>query len=131
MADFLEADRGMVTYNTDLTRELRWPCVPLARLRGATARAVFFTNVRVARYRNSRHVGDKCQRMQSLRSWQGWSGRQRKKNVIPFRPWGEDPRMMSRPTSGSLPFMITAATPPAGQPCSPGSGERAGVQPER
>lgn len=58
MADFLEAGRDVVVDDTNLTRELRWPYILLARRHGATVRAVCFTDVRTARMRNARRVGD-------------------------------------------------------------------------
>ena len=58
MADFLEAGMDVVVDDTNLTRELRWPYIALARRHGARVRAVLFTNVRVARHRNSKRTGD-------------------------------------------------------------------------
>ena len=58
MADFLEAGRDVVVDDTNLTRELRWPYILLARRHGAAVRAVCFTNVRIARLRNARRVGN-------------------------------------------------------------------------
>lgn len=58
MADFLKAGRDVVVDDTNLTRELRWPYVLLAKKHGANVRAVYFTNIRAARYRNSKRAGD-------------------------------------------------------------------------
>ena len=58
MADYLGAGRDVVVDDTNLTRELRWPYVLLARQHGARVRAVFFTNVRTARQRNAKRAGD-------------------------------------------------------------------------
>lgn len=57
MADFLKAGRDVAVDDTNLTRELRWPYVLLAKKHGANVRAVFFSNVRAARHRNSKRAG--------------------------------------------------------------------------
>lgn len=55
--DALAAGRSVVVDDTNLTREIRRPYVLLARKHGAAIRAVFFSNTRVARHRNSKRVG--------------------------------------------------------------------------
>lgn len=129
MADFLKTGRNVVVDDANLTRDLRRPYILPARLYGAAARAVFFTGVRAARYRNSKRVGD--YRMPEdaatgqLARMERPTGEEGLDSVLAM---GCGAAIPSRPTStGSWPFAITAATPLARQPCSPGSRERAGA----
>lgn len=55
--DALRAGRNVVVDDTNLTREIRRPYVLLARKHGAAIRAMFFSNTRAARHRNSRRTG--------------------------------------------------------------------------
>ncbi len=55
--DALRAGWSVVVDDTNLTREIRRPYVLLARKHGAAVRAVFFSNTRAARHRNSRRAG--------------------------------------------------------------------------
>lgn len=57
MADSLGAGMDVVVDDTNLTREIRWPYIVLARRHGARVRAVLFTNARVARRRNLKRSG--------------------------------------------------------------------------
>ena len=55
--DALKARRDVVVDDTNLTREIRKPYLQLAQKHRAAIRAVFFSNVRVARRRNSKRTG--------------------------------------------------------------------------
>ena len=55
--DALKAGSSVVVDDTNLMREIRRPYVMLARKHGAAVRAVFFSDVMVARYRNSKRTG--------------------------------------------------------------------------
>ena len=55
--DALKAGRDVAVDDTNLTPEIRRPYVLLAQKHGAAIRAVFFSNIRVGRYRNSKRKG--------------------------------------------------------------------------
>lgn len=55
--DALKDGRDVAVDDTNLTPEIRRPYVLLAQKHGAAIRAVFFSNTRVGRYRNSKRKG--------------------------------------------------------------------------